>query len=79
MLPLPPIRFNRRASKQGVKTHHRPSVTPEQRRQLEDLHEHYIERVNEAIEENREDRAWALADAYSAEVLRITKSRSAAA
>jgi len=42
------------------------------RRALDALHEHYIARVDEAIEQDREDLAWAHADAYSAGVLRIT-------
>lgn len=70
MLPLPPIRFNRQPPKPEVKPQDRARVTPE--RALDALHEHYIERVNEAIEQDREDLAWAHADAYSAEVLRIT-------
>ncbi len=72
MLPLPLIRFNRRASKPQVKPQDPAPLTPEQRRELDALHEDYIERVNEAIEQDREDLAWAHADAYSAEVLRIT-------
>ena len=71
MLPLPLIRFNRQASKPEVKPHDRASLTPELRRELDALHEDYIERVNEAIEQEREDLAWALADSYSADVLRI--------
>ena len=71
MLPLPLIRFNRQAPKPEVKPQDRARVTPERRRALDALHEHYIERVNEAIEQDREDLAWALADSYSADVLRI--------
>ncbi len=46
--------------------------SPERRRTFDALHEHYIERVNEAIELDREALARAHADAYSAGVLRIT-------
>ncbi len=77
MLPLPLIRFNRRASKPQVKPQDPAPLTPEQRRELDALHEDYIERVNEAIDQNREDLAWALADNYGAEVLRVTGSEPA--
>jgi hypothetical protein len=59
MLPLPPIRFDRRASNPEVKPQDRVPGTPEQRRELDALHEYYIERVNKAIDEDRDDLALA--------------------